>query len=145
MPEKQDARRHAVGMYTLPYIIQEIHDLNTAKGWREEGADGAKTGPWFAAYIGLAGSELGEALDAYRDNVWSETCDATEPGIGHNRACSGKAHKHPKPVGVGPELADALIRVLDMVDIWDIDIIAELTRVLEYGWTRPHQHGGRVL
>jgi hypothetical protein len=114
-------------MYTLPYIIQEIRELNEAKGWREEGADGDKTGPWFAAYIALAHSELSETLDAYRDKIWSET---REDG---------------KPIGVGPELADSLIRILDMADIWGIDIIAELTRVIEYGWTRPHKHGGRVL
>jgi hypothetical protein len=48
-------------------------------------------------------------------------------------------------MGVGPELADAIIRILDMVDIWDVDIEYELARVLDYGWTRPYQHGGRVL
>jgi hypothetical protein len=38
-----------------------------------------------------------------------------------------------------------MIRILDMCDIWGIDIEKEITRVLDYGWTRPCQHGGKVL
>ncbi len=126
-------------------LLDEIRELTTAKGWRKDPGRGDRTGPWFAAYIALGHSELSEALDAYRIKAWSETCEATEPGQGHHKACSGRAHSNPKPVGVGPELADSLIRLLDMVDIWDIDILHELERVLDYGWTREYQHGGKVL
>jgi NTP pyrophosphatase (non-canonical NTP hydrolase) len=48
-------------------------------------------------------------------------------------------------MGVGPELADVLIRVLDTADIWGVDIEYELRRVIKYGWTRPYQHGGKIL
>ena len=119
---------------TLTGLIIEIRKLNTAKGWRvhfEPGMPAPRTGPWFAAYCGLAGSEVSEALDAYRDKDW------TSYRIDNDG--------HHKPTGVGPELADAIIRILDMVDIWDVDIEYELARVLTYGWTRPYQHGGRVL
>jgi NTP pyrophosphatase (non-canonical NTP hydrolase) len=113
----------------IPYLTLVIRNLNVEKGWREKfGGDTLppRTGPWFAAYIALAQSELSEALDAYRDKLWSDTIDN-------------------KPVGVGPELADVLIRILDMADIWGIDIIYELERVIKYGHTRPYQHGGRIL
>jgi NTP pyrophosphatase (non-canonical NTP hydrolase) len=116
---------------SISYLTGVIAALNTEKGWREKFAGDTKaprTGPMFAAYIALAHSELSEALDAYRDKIWSVT--DIETG---------------KPEGVGPELADALIRILDMCDIWEIDIIAELERVIAYGHTRPYQHGGRVL
>ena len=117
----------------LRKIRDEITALNTDKGWRQDGADGIRSGPWFAAYIALAHSELSEALDAYRVKDWSSTREL-QPG-----------ETIPKPMGVGPELADALIRILDLCEIWDIDIEAEMRRVLSYGWTRPYQHGGKVL
>lgn len=122
----------------LKRLTAEISRLNKAKGWRDNGAEGSREGPWFAAYIALLHSEASEALEAYRDKIWSDTIhtihdlSAFNPRVG-------------KPVGVGPELADVLIRLLDMCDIWDIDIETEVRRVLEYGWTRPHQHGGKVL
>jgi hypothetical protein len=115
---------------SISYLTGVVASLNTEKGWRVKFAGDTKpprTGPEFAAYIALAHSELSEALDAYRDKIWSET---REDG---------------KPIGVGPELADTFIRLLDMVDIWEIDIIAELERVIAYGHTRPYQHGGRIL
>jgi hypothetical protein len=115
---------------TLTSLLREIRELNIDKGWRNKFGSTSSApddGPWFAAYIALAHSELSEALDAYRDKDWSST-----------RADG-------KPIGVGPELADSLIRLLDMIDIWGIDIRHELARVLDYGWTRPYQHGGRVL
>lgn len=100
------------------------------QGWRV-GVTGAKTGYEFPAYIALAHSELTEALEAYRDKCWSETVAFSNPPD--------------KPIGVGPELADVIIRVLDMCDIWGIDIEHEMNRVLAYGWTRSYQHGGRTL
>jgi NTP pyrophosphatase (non-canonical NTP hydrolase) len=114
---------------SIRYLTEVIRSLNTEKGWREKfGGDivPPRTGPWFAAYVALAQSELSEALDAYRNKIWSDTIDH-------------------KPVGVGPELADALIRILDMADIWGIDLHYELERVIAYGHTRPYQHGGRTL
>lgn len=120
---------------TLAGLIVEIRKLNSSKGWRDTGAEGDKTGPWFAAYCALAHSEISEMLEAYRDKQWS----STRPVITAQGELVGK------PIGVGPEMADALIRILDMIDIWGIDIEYELARVLDYGWTRPYQHGGKVL
>jgi NTP pyrophosphatase (non-canonical NTP hydrolase) len=107
-------------------LITEIRNLCINKGWRTT-ASGSKEGHEFPAYIALLHSEASEALEAYRDKDWSST---REDG---------------KPLGVGPELADVIIRVLDMCDIWEIDINYEINRVLEYGWTRPYRHGGRQL
>ena len=126
---------------TLSDLIEEIRNLNTEKGWREhfdQYAIPPRTGPWFAAYVALAQSELSEALDAYRDKEWSDSKEVIAPE-------DYRGDPVRKPIGVGPELADALIRILDMVDIWNVDIEWELERVLAFGWTRPYQHGGRVL
>jgi hypothetical protein len=107
-------------------LIKEVRNLCIEKGWRDK-VDGNREGYEFAAYIALGHSEFSEALEAYRDNEWSDT-----------RADG-------KPIGIGPELADVIIRVLDMCDIWHIDINYEIDRVLKYGWTRPYKHGGREL
>jgi len=125
---------------TLDGLLAEIRNLNTDKGWRAnftEGTPAPRSGPWFAAYCALAASEISEALDAYRIKQWSETRFPT--------LAEDEADTPGKPIGVGPELADALIRILDMADIWDVDIKYELARVLDYGWTRPYQHGGKTL
>lgn len=115
-------------------LMTNIRKMCIAKGWREPVVDSPKDGPWFAAYIALAHSELSEALEAYRDSIWSDT----RPII-HDWETVGK------PIGVGPEIADVFIRVLDMADIWGIDLEYEVKRVLHYGHTRPYKHGGREL
>ncbi len=126
----------------LERLTIEIRKLNTAKGWRfSEPGCGNRDGYQFAAYIALAHSELSEALDAYRNKVWSDTIGAGIPADDKARDAS----KIGKPVGVGPELADVFIRVQDMCDIWGIDLEYEVKRVLAYGWTRPYRHGGRQL
>lgn len=118
-------------------LMTEVHRLVTEKGWRENIPVIPRSNVEsfseyvFPAYLDLAHSELTEALEAYRDRVWSDTRHDADPPD--------------KPVGVGPELADVIIRVLDMCDIWGIDIEYEIDRVLKYGWTRPYQHGGRTL
>lgn len=117
-------------LYTAWEVFEKLQDevgrLCKEKGWRTE-ESGAREGHEFAAYIALLHSEASEALEAYRDKQWSET-----RGDG-------------KPIGVGPELADVFIRLLDMCDIWQINLLAETRRVLDYGWTRPYRHGGRQL
>jgi NTP pyrophosphatase (non-canonical NTP hydrolase) len=51
----------------------------------------------------------------------------------------------PKPEGVGSELADVLIRLLDMADVFGLDLTFEYERKVAYNRTRAHQHGGRTL
>jgi hypothetical protein len=133
-----------------PGLIQEVRSLCTDKGWRKNlppnprGYEGPFSQYIFGAYCALAHSEITEMLEAYRDKVWSDTCIPDSAGT-HNPHCSSKPHSPGKPLGVGPEAADAIIRIVDMADIWDIQINDEISRVIEYGWTRPYQHGGRTL
>lgn len=122
----------------LQVITEEIRALNIAKGWRVN-VTASREGYEFPAYIALIHSEASEALEAYRDKIWSDTRPPTLEDDDRDADTPGK------PIGVGPELADILIRVLDTADIWGIDIEYEMRRVLAYGWTRPYQHGGRTL
>jgi NTP pyrophosphatase (non-canonical NTP hydrolase) len=115
-----------VGRTYMEVMRARVNALTTAKGWRVS-AHGDTDGYEFAAYVALLHSEASEALEAYRIKEWSET-----------RADG-------KPLGVGPELADVFIRLVDMADIWNINLDYEIERVLAYGWTRPYQHGGKTL
>lgn len=100
-------------------MTREVRSLNMRLGWRE----GNNT---FGDYIALLHSEVSEALEAFRE--W-KLRDATEG----------------KPEGVGSELADVLIRLLDMCDVYSIDLEQEYRRKMAYNATRPYQHGGKAL
>jgi NTP pyrophosphatase (non-canonical NTP hydrolase) len=107
-------------------MTHQVRQINIEHGWR----NGDNT---FGDYIALLHSELSEALEAYRDHRLE---DATEVVFGNHV---------PKPEGVGSEMADVFIRLLDTCDVYGIDLAAEFWRKLEYNRTRPYQHGGRTL
>ncbi len=116
---------------TIAEITEESRQINIAHGFRPaEGGPGANT---FGDYIALLHSEASEALEAYRDH---RLTDATS---------NFKFGEHTKPEGVGSELADVLIRLCDMCDVYGIDLEFEVTRKLAYNRTRPFRHGGRTL
>jgi NTP pyrophosphatase (non-canonical NTP hydrolase) len=116
---------------TIAEMTEKVRAVNTEKGWRTGGNT-------FGDYIALLHSELSEALEAYRDHRLDDATyrlvDVDENGVGT-----------PKPEGVGSEFADVLIRLLDVADIYGIDLDAEFDRKLAYNRTRPYQHGGRTL
>jgi NTP pyrophosphatase (non-canonical NTP hydrolase) len=117
---RREARR------TFAQMENEIERLNRSKGWYDEDRS-------VGDMVALLHSELSEVLEAYRRHKFE---DATKdfPGLG-----SGK------PEGVGAEMADCLIRLLDMATRWDIDLVAEYERKMKYNWTRSYRHGGRTL
>ena len=50
-----------------------------------------------------------------------------------------------KMEGIPSELADVIIRVLDMCEHYGIDIEAALKEKHEFNKTRPYKHGGKVM
>lgn len=72
----------------------------------------------FAEYIALAHSELSEALEGWRDNDMAN---------------------------VAEELADTLIRLIDMADVFHIDLGGAYMAKMRKNWERPYRHGGRTL
>ena len=105
---------------TLTQMTSEVAALSIEKGWRSLDVR-------FAEHIALAHSELSEALDAYR--VHGLASHDTEG----------------KPDDVGSELADALIRLLDMAGVFGYNLANEYERKMRYNWTREYLHGGKTL
>jgi NTP pyrophosphatase (non-canonical NTP hydrolase) len=123
---------------TIADYTRAIREDNIRKGFRPaSGGPGANT---FGDYIALAHSELSEALEAYRDHRLADATDADG-----DRIVSTGEVRPPKPEGVGSELADTMIRLMDMADVFGIDLDYEIQRKIAYNQTRPYRHGGRVL
>lgn len=93
---------------TIGSIVAEVRDVNTALGWRDED----KT---LGDFVALLLSEVAETLEAYRDH---RLTDATD----HERY---NAAGLSKPEGVGSELADMLIRLVDMCDVRSIALFGD--------------------
>ncbi len=110
------------GNQSLSEMAEEVYAVNVANGWFEEDRT-------FGDDIALIITEVGEAFDAYRQ---SQFYDVTDPRFG-------------KPEGVGSELADILIRLLDTAKRRGINLDFEYRRKLEYNKTRGYKHGGKIL
>lgn len=104
---------------TIAAMTAEIRENNIAKGWRSAaGGPGDNT---LGDYIALLHTEVAEAVEAYRDH---RLADGTKPVCG--RAANGEEpcpeHGPSKPEGVGSELADVLIRLLDTADVFGFEV-----------------------
>ena len=119
---------------SIPGLLREINEIATNRGWRENRASEDRTGAWFATYIALVHSEVSEALEAQRDGVWYGT-----KKVRMDRYGGDLNEIKDRPTGVGLELAEAIIRIIDMADIWNIDIVHELKRALEWATERPYE------
>lgn len=127
---------------------REVYENNVAHGWFEEGRA-------FAMDVALLHSEVSEMLEA--DRQWGLKDTTHLSPIEHLPACDGLLHFRrtdedvrckggclPKPEGVGSEMADVLIRLLDTAQRTGIDLRAEYERKMAYNRTRPFKHGKKV-
>lgn len=123
----------------LNSLAATVHDTAAAKGFYEGGRRN------FGEVLMLVVSELAEALEEYRNGhgpneVYENLLDisGTEtkpiPYGSSNISC-------PKPEGIPIELADALIRILDICGAYGIDIDTAVRLKMAYNLTRPHKHG----
>jgi NTP pyrophosphatase (non-canonical NTP hydrolase) len=97
---------------TIGEMTAALRANNIAHGFRcPEGGPGDNT---LGDYIALLGEEIGEATSAYRS--WKLE-DRTERVVTAHREV-GLEDQPVKPLGVGSELADVLIRLLDTGDVF---------------------------
>lgn len=100
-------------------LTEKVHALAVRKGWW----DGE---PSIPEKLTAIHSETSEAFECYRNGEMSTSISP-----------SGK------PEGFGVELADAVIRILDLCGYLGIDLESEIELKHNYNTTRPHRHGGK--
>lgn len=118
-------------------MTQEVWDFLQDKGWLD-------TNHSFSELMVLLHTEISEAVEAYRK--WGmETHDvvvfyAPDPETGYPGAGGV-----PKPEGVGPEMADLLVRLLHTCRRLNVDLVEEFRRVMEHNRQRPFRHGKKKM
>lgn len=122
-----------------------VHEWTKRKGWRGDGAP-SRT---FGEDIALLRSEVSEALEAYRDFGMGDVYRQADGQFVEDfiTPLPGKDNGYlvNKPEGVGSELADVLIRLLDCCAEYGIDLEEKFLEKMDYNETRKHRHGGKNL
>ena len=126
-------------------IQSAVHNLAKEKGWHD--VDSSLT-----ERIMLVVTELAEAVESIRRNeppVWQKgkTKDplAGEQALIRLMPISQEWDSNVKPEGVLTELADAVIRIMDICEAqgWDLEQAIKLKHT--YNKSRSYRHGGKVL
>lgn len=104
---------------------KNVHDLAIQKGWwdKDEG-----TANDTLSNLALIHSEVSEAVEEVRI-----TEDLTKVSFDRDG----------EPEGFGVELADVIIRVLDLAEHHGIDMQKMIALKHEYNKLRPYRHGGK--
>ena len=102
---------------SLNQLAKRAHAISKSKGFYDRQ-------PPLMEQLVLVHAEVSEAVEASR--------------VGDDRL---RIDDKGKPVGVPAELADVLIRVLDICANRGIDIEEAVSKKLAYNETRPYKHG----
>jgi len=116
-----------------------VHALAREKGWHD---DRDVSDPHvLGSMLALIHSEVSEALEDVRRgdraSIWYENLEGVR--------CTYRPASGGKPCGVPIELADVLIRTLDLCGALGIDIENAVSVKHAFNETRSHRHGGKAL
>lgn len=108
-------------------FMKEVHQNAKLHGWWE--SDESHN---VGELLMLCVSELVEAFEEYRNG---KAMDETY--------YSKDANGNQKPEGVPFELADVVIRIMDLCEYFGIDIVSAVKEKHEYNKTRLYRHGNK--
>jgi len=122
-------------MTDLDTLTQTIGDTNYQNGWHDrwfktihEGdPDGIRD--HVVSKLALITTEVAEAIEVIRDG----------------RKFADTWYDGDKPQGLTSELADIVIRTLDLANMLNLDITSMVREKTEFNATRGHKHGGKTL
>ena len=128
-------------------LAKEVHENAVAHGWWEKP-------PSLPEALCLIHGEISEALEEYRDGnplvygtcalaaddcKYSGVCDKVgDPGAD---AIAGPC----KPEEIAVELADVILRTLDLMAALGVDVDAVVMAKHRYNLGREFKHGGKVI
>lgn len=147
----------AIILDALEFLRDKCHQNSINKGfWDEdkrtytvEGCNGLEevvvvTKPWnFGEKIALIHSELSEMFEAWRKNQHFSDKDINivDPRF---KPLPGQIQDGTRRMtAIEEEMADVIIRVLDLCGKLDIDVGRVVLAKMQYNEARPHMHGGR--
>lgn len=147
------AGEHAVAT-GLAVLLDAVTANNYEKGWRVSPETLAVGAPLPAPrnvgeLIALLHSEVTEAFEAHRNNepvLWYEY-DYPDGKTGPSATVAHlPSHSEVlgKPQGMASELADVIIRVLDMAQELNVPVIDAVIEKHQYNQTRPYRHGNKA-
>ncbi len=123
--EIADAINFVRGAY-LQQIAQEIHENALEHGWWDKGE--RNVGELFMLCV----SELAEAFEEYRNGKKMDEVYYSKDTQGIN-----------KPEGIPSEIADVIIRLLDICGFYNINIGEMVMEKHLYNKSRPYRHGNK--